>query len=183
MGSRYEEEWQSSYKMYIAAFQELQLETLCFTENVKCFLMRKPGTRINSVQITFTPEGIAIQGDHCPGDNGVCSAFGYGMEWFTRRLDRSYICEKFLRQRTITEKVQDDLDDMIRECDDGHVHGTHHVLSDLISRVSDDGLTSENMAAIEDSCLFSDGIGMAYPIYDSAKLVAIQERFRELRHS
>jgi len=75
------------------------LVVLLDTAEVKVFKMEIPGDSAYRVQLTFTPEGIAIQGDIGlgAGQNGICSRMGYAAAWFGRRvLTEDYLCSKFL---------------------------------------------------------------------------------------
>lgn len=78
------------------------LEQVLDTEKFKAFYMRPPGGgRMMSTLFLFTPEGIVIMGDLCPGHsggNGVVSALGYGLRWFTEELSGDYLCQKFLQK-------------------------------------------------------------------------------------
>lgn len=59
-------------------------------ESTRIFIARHP-----------LPEQIIITGDLCPGDNGVMSDVGYGLEWFGTRKSECYLCEKFLRREWV----------------------------------------------------------------------------------
>jgi len=103
----YEKERESTLSRFRKDFKNHQLTILAETENVLCVRIGRPNTRINSTQITFTPEGIVIQGDWCPCGNGVCSTFGYGKEWFAKSLSWSYLAEKFLAREFVPEAAVD----------------------------------------------------------------------------
>ena len=60
-------------------------------------------TRCMSTLLTFTPEGIVLQGDLTPGHHGMVSAIGYGLDWFAGPLGESYLCGKFLQETWIQE--------------------------------------------------------------------------------
>jgi len=64
---------------------------------VSSYRLARPGTRMMCVQLTFTAEGICIQGDLTPQQNGTVSCLGYGLHWFTRALGPQYLAEKFLK--------------------------------------------------------------------------------------
>lgn len=175
--SRYKKEFDQCLANFKRNLAGLELSSLCCTEKVKCLRMAKAGTRIDSVQITFTPEGIAIQGDMCPGRHGACSG-GYNLEWFAQDLDWSYLCEKFLTHTTVPECVLDRLDCCLQEaqadCDRARQ------IRDLIANIEADGLTPENHQAAHDLSGGDCGIGCGYNIRDAAILTAIQRRFVEL---
>jgi hypothetical protein len=76
------------------------LEQVLDTPKFKAFYLKEPGMgRMQSCLILFSPEGINILGDLCPGNdtrNSGVHAYGYGLDWFAGRLSWSYLCEKFL---------------------------------------------------------------------------------------
>ena len=65
--------------------------------------LARPGTRVMCVQVSFSPEGIAIQGYLTPerGRNGCMSCRGYGLNWFTNETPEGLLCEKFLTTRWV----------------------------------------------------------------------------------
>ena len=68
-------------------------------EKIRAFYLKGPKQgRAMSTLILFTPEGIVLQGDLTPTDNGTVSTFGYGLRWFRGELSGSYLCEKFLKK-------------------------------------------------------------------------------------
>jgi hypothetical protein len=80
------------------------------------FYLRKPGEgRMMSCLITFTPEGIVIQGDLTPGRNGNVSVLGYGLDWFAGQLSEDYLCEKFLERRFSRERTVQAIKETILE--------------------------------------------------------------------
>ena len=65
----------------------------------RAYRLAKPGTRINSVRVIQTPEGVLLAGDLTPNDNrGVLSNTGKNIAWFAGDLPGHYLCEKFLRK-------------------------------------------------------------------------------------
>lgn len=77
-------------------------EVLPQTGEFRAFYLKEPGEgRVMSTLFVFTPEGIAIMGDLCPGgpkNQGSISNYGYALPWFSGRLSEYYLCEKFLRR-------------------------------------------------------------------------------------
>jgi hypothetical protein len=97
---------------YADADEGCLIGDLASFEGVKfvCIVMKRPRTRNMLVQVTFSPEGIALQGDVGlgPTQHGLCSTRGYGLGWFVGDLSEDYLAEKFLRpcwtaQRAIEE--------------------------------------------------------------------------------
>lgn len=96
------------------------LEQVLDTEKFKGFYLKPPGrTRMMSTLILFTPEGIIICGDLCPGNRGAnrgnVSAFGYALDWFASKLGEDYLCSKFLDKDWHEELAVRDLDRMAKE--------------------------------------------------------------------
>ena len=82
-----------------------EMEEIPAGEKIRAFMMRhkdrKQYGRMQSTLFLFTPEGIVIMGDYCPGgprNQGSISDFGYGLDWFTSSLDGDYLCSKFLHK-------------------------------------------------------------------------------------
>jgi hypothetical protein len=151
------------------------------------YLMRKPGTMMFCVYLSFLPFGTVIAGDFCPGRHGVISSnWRYGLEWFSGRLGAGYLAEKFLSDVFTKERAvlkaknwllhtpEDEQADwgegwsqfyqsIIRQQDD--IYGP-----DTIIRLADDA-----GVILDDGCP-----GYGYDIGDQADLVAIQRKFSEL---
>lgn len=69
--------------------------------NISIWQMWRPGTGFYRVLLTFSSEGIVLQGDITYGVNtGACGTFqyNYDLDWFSRKLSEDYLCSKFLRQ-------------------------------------------------------------------------------------
>lgn len=73
------------------------------TDRIRAFYLKHKDRqiygRMQSTYFLFTPEGIIITGDLCPGNdnrNSGVHAFGYNFDWFVSRLSEDYICSKFL---------------------------------------------------------------------------------------
>lgn len=75
-------------------------EVLPQTGEFRAFYLKEPGEgRMMSTLFVFTPEGVVIMGDLCPGgpkNQGSISDYGYGLGWFARKQSEYYLCEKFL---------------------------------------------------------------------------------------
>jgi hypothetical protein len=94
------------------------LEAHVDTENLKAWYLRdgkQPKSRMMSTLILFTVEGIVIMGDLCPGQNGVISCLGYGLDWFSEHKSEHYLCEKFLSKTFVPEKAYRTLRESILE--------------------------------------------------------------------
>lgn len=161
-------------------------------ETVQLFAMRRPGTNMWRVQVTFTPEGIAIQGDIGLGaGHGVCSCPGYGFEWFAGlgrpqfdgKLTETYLCEKFLRREFQRDVA---IRDVKRRRDEAHTDGPHETylewqtLFENIERADNEHDAYQTLwEAYSDDLDFED-VGMDYPLADAGWLCAIQQRFAAL---
>ena len=69
--------------------------------NISIWRMWRPGTGFYRVLLTFSQEGVVLQGDITYGVNtGACGTFQYSYEldWFSGKLSEDYLCGKFLRQ-------------------------------------------------------------------------------------
>lgn len=148
---------------------------------VRVFYLRRPGTRMMSTLLVFTPEGIALLGDHVPGGNGVVSARFQSLDWFAGRNDSSYLASKFLRREWSPELAADLIDEMVDECPD---LPEDQELRELAAELADGHIGAEGLhEAAHDrglSRFFDDFDAQAYPIDDEARLAGIQRRFAAL---
>jgi len=182
------------------------LEEFPAGDKIRAFMMKQPEeTRMLSMMILFTPEGIVIKGDLCPRPGvcqGVISDFGYGIEWFGRRLTETYLCEKFMRHIWQKESAAEWCRDHAADVEAGeydHEVSVVRNLSDvtkehrqklaarykeLANSVECDELMSMYDFGRELEELkyeMCDGIpGWDYPLVDAGWLCAIQQRFAEL---
>ncbi len=163
------------------------------------FVMKKKGTSVRKVQITFTPEGIAIQGDVGlgPSNHGVCSGPGYGLRWWVSLLSEGYLAEKFLHRCWTRERALEECewrrDEAARELaaeeakeDEERITEQKAMLKtwDIVIRGLDGGDFGESdlYSALDEAgydC--SDGApGWGYDINDMGWLAAIQQTFKRL---
>lgn len=139
---------------YNAMFEKHFLEQVLDTEKFKAFYLKEPGMgRMQSCLILFTPEGIIICGDLCPGNdprNSGVHAFGYGLTWFAGHLSSGYLCEKFLSKEWHKELAIEDCRDRAEEILDGEtIHFDYDpVLEDAMEER--DALAPELRAYLED---------------------------------
>jgi hypothetical protein len=94
-------------------------ELKCIAEDgkVQVWSMRRPNDSAFRVQVSFSPEGIAIQGDigFGPNQGGICSDMGYGLNWFGCKKSESYLCEKFLREIWQPRVAKRDIADRLKQ--------------------------------------------------------------------
>jgi len=78
---------------------------------VRAFWLRKPGTGMYSLLVSFLPSGhIALSGDlTIGGRHGCVSATGYGFDWWVSKLDEDYLCGKFLEKKWQPEIAKRDV--------------------------------------------------------------------------
>lgn len=103
-------------------FKNHYLERALDSEGFKAFYLKEPGMgRMQSTLFLFTPEGIIITGDLCPGNdsrNSGVQAFGYGLSWFSQPLSEHYLCSKFLceefRRELAAERCREIAYDIMR---------------------------------------------------------------------
>jgi len=165
------------------------LKTVERTPNVEMYYLRESEGRMMSTLIVFTREGIVVTGDLSPGPRGagVISDLGYGIDWFTGKLDYAYLAEKFLskqwdpeysadvlRQHIKTAGVYGDwskenksaVRDIAERCENGEI-GPHQIAEELYDLGDKD----------------CDGMpSLTYSAPDLIWLSAIQQTFAKLYH-
>lgn len=111
-------------------------ELKCIAEDgkVQVWTLRRPNEGAFRVQVTFSPEGIAIQGDigFGPNQGGVCSDMGYGLNWFGSPKSESYLCEKFLRQTWQAKVAVQDIQKHLKESEAFFEKAMQEVLQEAI---------------------------------------------------
>jgi len=168
------------------AMLELELVPVVETDQVSCYYMKKPGTGHYRVLLTFTTEGICIQGDLTPENNGSISCMGYGREWFAdqqggKYLD-SYLCSKFLRKRWVPEYAHEELADPQShyryEATPEEIEQLDHICRLLSLNELHQYAFYEHMTDMGfDGCELP---GYGYEPHEASILCAIQQRFGEL---
>ena len=167
------------------ALKDHVLEELPGTDILKAFYLKVPGEgRMMSTLFVFTPEGIVVMGDFCPGgprNQGSISVYNYGLGWFATELSEHYMCGKFLGEvwqaKVALEWMRDNRDDLMAE-------GLKAEDLMPIEAALDGGEMSEqdfrdDLEAAGYEC--DDGApGYAYDPEDASRLCALQQRFAEL---
>lgn len=154
-------------------------------------LVPKGGGRMESTDITFTPDQIIVHGDLCPAHNGVISTGGYGIGWFGSSKSPGYLCEKFLVREWQAEVAAEEIGDWLEHQTDYEIEGRTDVLEALIdirdSLISNEAGDHDLYAALDEIDrtagirFHDDGIpGYDYPRQDAALLVACQAAFARL---
>lgn len=157
---------------------------------VRAFYLKKPGTRIEATLITFTPEGIAVQGDQTPSTNGNVSALGYGLAWFAGRKDPDYLAEKFLSKRWVWESARDHMHSLAEQYETNAKDEDGTVDDDAAKQAKEcrriivelDARTSQHefVEMLQEAGFDYDGEGWDYDPREVALLSAIQRRFAAL---
>ena len=147
------------------------------TSPVRSFYLRPPsGGSRRATLLTFTPEGIAIQGDLCPGTDGAL-AKGFDLAWFEGDVSEEDLCDAFLKKgfqllaaardlRTSRYAENSYLARLADLAEFGHVDEDH-----LRRALFEAGLSFQEV----------DQIGYDFPLDDAGWLCAIQRRFKALR--
>lgn len=176
---------------YVAAHMRKSLENhqliqLVDLPNFQSFYLKDPSKgRMMSTLISFTPEGIVLQGDLTPSHHGDVSALGYGLNWFAQDLSEYYLCEKFLTQEFVAEYADRGMrEEIIRQRREGEI--TKDRARELWGEVGVSGDFTGPMDAYEfwtEELGYDDGHGCPGYGYAPGKagwLCAIQQRFSQL---
>ena len=168
----------------------------------RAYRLAKPGTRINSVRIIQTPEGVLLAGDLTPNDNrGILSDTGKNIAWFAGDLPGHYLCEKFLRKAWHADLAALTLHRWLKEGEDTwgqslDIYQTSPVAASWEGKISYRNAISRAARLLECDDMEArelyemigrygydtgDGIpGYGYDLRDVALLCAIQGRFAHL---
>ena len=182
MRRKYLEDLERDVEFRLESMKDLVLTTVVESALVSSFYMKKPGDRFMSTLLTFTPEGIVIQGDHKPEAHGACSCGGYGLLWFIEDLAPDDLCEKFLAETFVFEYAVSFLKEYVL-----NAVRAGRITHDDARRAWDEAnaVVIEEEEALYDiwSSVFGYGNSpcwRTYPPYAMVSLVAIQRKFREL---
>ena len=80
-------------------------------------LKLEPDSEMQSTILIFAMNRIVITGDWCPGNNGVISDIGYGLNWFAGICDPRYLASRFLRKKWIPNSFREWVVDVIKEAE------------------------------------------------------------------
>jgi len=166
----------------------------CFNKHVleevnttRTFKLSVPGEgRMMSCYITFTDEGIVINGDITPTGNGVCSVTGgYGIEWFSSPKAAGYLAEKFLHKkwcpREVIEILEDEDDwvqETIRDLDPDRFYHLSEQVEYIIDGLNDNMSEYEFIASMQELGFdMDDPPGYTYDVNEVAWLHSIQKKF------
>jgi len=153
----------------------------------RAFYLKEPGHgRMNSTLFIFTPEGIVIMGDLCPGgpkNQGSISDFNYGLGWFSRPQGEWYLCSKFLRKVWQSEAALEWVQDHIKAIEKGEEAGDIEEFREIESDLQYQNLDAGHFHdALETAGYDIDGElpGEDFPRNTAGWLCALQQKFAEL---
>lgn len=170
----------------IESLKDHILEPLEIGQKVQAYYFKRPGQgRMMSTLILFTPEGIVLQGDLTPGQNGNVSCLGYGSGWFSSQLSEDYLCSKFLSKVFVRDYAERGLRIEILQA------RRDHMLSKERARElwGETGLPDDSTAPSEAYRLWTEELhyedgdgcpGYGYAPVEAGWLCAIQQRFAQL---
>jgi len=168
-----------------SVFRDHTLTVLVETELVQCYRLGKPGTGIDSVQLTFTPAGIAIQGDWTPGHYGVVSARNYTARWLARSSG-PYLCSKFYVHRFVPAEAIAGLSDPVAaglvDPDDDDAAAIAEALQQAGREFADGDFGYEGLMERVQAIGLSEPyeLWQGYDPADADRLAAIQQAFCRL---
>lgn len=169
-------------------FKDHYLDPLVEDGPVKAFYLRKDESRMFSVLLLFSPEGISIVGDSAPGENYSVHTFPpYSLKWFIGKFDKEYLAEKFLRKTWNEDDVEEwfkyELEETKKHVEEGEegLGDRLEAIEDILSRGA--FAIHEVYEAWKDAASDSEDFpGNTYNRHDVEQLSSIQRRFAELYH-
>jgi hypothetical protein len=163
-------------------------EALPFGHGFLAYYMKEPEQgRMMSTLFVFTPEGIVIMGDLCPGgpgNRGSISNYNYGLGWFSRKQSEYYLCEKFLSrewQSVVAARfVREHMGEIKMEKDSESLERLND-WQDLLDQLDGGEMGSDQFHdALQDLDYEHDEEGYEYHLQTAGWLCALQQRFVEL---
>lgn len=160
-------------------------EALPFEKGFLAYYMRDPGQgRMMSTLFIFTPEGIVIMGDLCPGgpgNRGSISSYNYGIGWFSKKQGEYYLCEKFLSkewQSVVAERWVREHIAELQACKD---IGRLGEWQDLLVRLEGGEMGVDHFhEALQDLDYDVEDEGYEYDLQAAGWLCGLQQKFVEL---
>lgn len=177
------------------------LEEIPAGDKIKAFYTKSPkGGRMMSTLFLFTPEGIVLMGDLCPGgphNSGSISTFGYGVDWFAGSLSEDYLCSKFLVKEWVPESAIKYVDYEIESLEaqkaqedakpgdfEVKLRELKYLKRDLEEKLIESEHEFYDRLIEIDAYYCSDGIpGYDYEPGAAGWLCALQQKFSELYHA
>lgn len=160
---------------------------------VRSFYLKNGDSRSHSVLLTFTPEGIAIQGNMTPTQPGTTSMIGVSLGWFANEvMAPDYVASKFLTKRFVPSHAARHVRDLISDMLNPAIRGDDPLSSDetknmvrlrhLSDRLESSDIDQRGMIDELDDLKYGDGheFGIDYDPTEVGCLFAIQQRFAHL---
>lgn len=161
-------------------------EALPFGHGFLAYYMKEPGQgRMMSTLFVFTPEGIVIMGDLCPGgpgNGGSISSYGYGIGWFSRQQSEYYLCEKFLRREWQIEVAERWCREHIEEMRKEECNGRKDIAGweELLTRLQGREMGRDHFhEALQDLDYDVEDEGFEYHLNTAGWLCGLQQKFVE----
>ena len=163
-------------------------EALPFGHGFLAYYMRDPGQgRMMSTLLVFTPEGIVLMGDLCPGgpgNRGSISNYNYGIGWFSRPQSEYYLCEKFMArewQSIVAAKfVREHIAEITLSGDPDYLKDLPE-WEDLLNRLDAGEMGSDHFHdALQELGYEHEDEGYEYNLNEAGWLCGIQQKFVEL---
>lgn len=163
-------------------------EALPFGHGFLAYYMREPGQgRMMSTLFVFTPEGIVIMGDLCPGgpgNRGSISNYNYGIGWFSKPKSEYYLCEKFLSREWQSVVAADWVKEHIGQItlnNDADELKQLGEWEDLLHSLEGREMGADHFHdALQDLGYDHEDEGYEYPLNTAGWLCGLQQRFVEL---
>lgn len=136
----------------------------------------------HNILLTFTPQGMSIQGRVGPmglTGNGVLGGSQCTLEWFLApKSNEDLLCPFFEHQTYQADVARQGVLNLAAQ----EVGSKQYVLVNLSasSMLEDQGRVITTLLSLGYDIAVSSEIGMAYPLDDAGWICAIQSRFREL---
>lgn len=145
---------------------------------VREFRLHDPSKPRNDTLITFTSEGIVIQGDVRPGENGIISESGLDLNWFCGSPEEDDLCSKFLHKEWQPDVAARDIRKLIHP---DHTKPFWDILTALDAGEDVRELAAHVLLQQGFDTMITATLGFDYPTGDAGWLCAIQRRFAFLR--
>jgi hypothetical protein len=163
-------------------------EALPFGHGFLAYYMRDPNQgRMMSTLFVFTPEGIVIMGDLCPGgpgNRGSISNYNYGIGWFSRHQSEYYLCEKFLSkewQSVVAARFVREHIWQLKLNKDAEELKQMGEWEDLLNRLECSEMGADHFHdALQDLGYEHEDEGYEYHLQTAGWLCALQQRFVDL---
>lgn len=135
-----------------------------------------------SVLITFTPEGLIIQGPLGPSGtegNGVLAARGCDITWFCKVATPEELLKPFFARKVYQEEAA--YRDLLLLSSGSPIDNGLRKLAEDTVLLSDQGAMMRRMLDLGFSMEVISEVGVDYPLGDAGWICAIHQKFTELR--